>query len=506
MTSAWVLYVLLVGTLLAGGALAVDGILRRTALPTRWVWVSALVGIVFLSATALGREAPATPIQVRVTPDRIVTLAKAQPANAVVVVLARVGEAERSAVATLIAATSRRLPASALFGLSIAWAMTSTVMLLILVAVSRRVDRDRRTWPLAEVCGTPVRITSEIGPAVIGLSAPEIVVPRWLLDRSPDEQRLVIVHEREHLAAHDQLLTLGGLIVAAIFPWHPAVWWSLSRLRLAIELDCDARVLNRGVQPRPYGTLLIDLAGQCAGHRVGALALADRTSHLERRLLAMKNRQPRFTLVRTGALGAIAMLSIAMACEARLPTSAKVDKMDAASAERTAVEAKLLDEKAGQQVIYKVDGVVVTAAEARAIRSDHIASVSVAKSGAAAVKGDSSAYAVVNVRTSALNERIDTLRARLSVSGGVPTKIVFGKGSQRGTIETEHGTLTNSKGFTGLLFIDGVLAPSGSLAKLSPNEIASVEVLKGEAAAKVSTDPAAANGIIRITTKHAKGE
>jgi beta-lactamase regulating signal transducer with metallopeptidase domain len=493
MTVAWTLYVLLVGTLLACGALAVDGILRRTTLPTRWVWVSALAGIVCMAVVAPRRDATPAAFKIPVTQNRVASVVEpALPTRGFAAVLERGREAVRSSVTALIAAANRRLPASAVFALSIAWGVMSAVMLVVLVVVNRRVDRDRRAWPLAEVFGTPVRITPTVGPAVMGLSAPEIVVPRWLLERSPDEQRLVIVHEREHLAARDQLLPVGGLIVAAILPWHPAVWWALSRLRLAIELDCDARVLNRGVQPRPYGALLIDIAGRCAGHRVGVLALADRTSHLERRLLAMKNTQRRFTLVRTGALGAIAMLSIVMACEARLPTSAEVDKMDVASAEKAAVQAKLLDEKAAQQVVYKVDGVVVTAAEAHAVSSNRIASVSVTKSGAASVKGDGTAFTVVDVSTADSSKK------------GVPMKIMFKKGAQEGTIETEHGTLTSSKGFTGLLFVDGVLAPAGSLATLSPNEIASIEILKGEAATKVSTDPAAANGVIRVTTKHAQ--
>ena len=56
MTMAWILYVLLVGTLLAFAALAVDAILRRTRFPTRWVWVSALAGIVCLAIVAPSRD------------------------------------------------------------------------------------------------------------------------------------------------------------------------------------------------------------------------------------------------------------------------------------------------------------------------------------------------------------------------------------------------------------------------------------------------------------------
>ncbi len=43
------------------------------------------------------------------------------------------------------------------------------------------------------------------------------------------------------------------------------------------------------------------------------------------------------------------------------------------------------------------------------------------------------------------------------------------------------------------------------MSRLSPDQIATVEVMKGEAARKAyATDPAAANGVILITLKHAK--
>jgi len=189
-----------------------------------------------------------------------------------------------------------------------------------------------------------------------------------------------------------------------------------------------------------------------------------------------------------------------MACEARLPTSAEIDKMDAASAERAAVQAKLLDEKS-QKVVYKVNGVVVTAAEAHAIASDRVQSVSVTKSAATRGDSDNFVYATVNVTTGGIN------------TNRVPMKVVYEKHAQAGQNESEpckrdcslgEATLNHSRGFTGLVFVDGVLVPAGILAKLGPNEIASFEVMKGKAAARVSADPAAANGIIRITTKHAK--
>src|SRR5262249_56789106 len=100
------------------------------------------------------------------------------------------------------------------------------------------------------------------GPVVTGLVRPEIVVPRWMLQRAPSEQRVVLAHEAEHVRAGDALLLATASAAVILMPWNPALWYMLSRVRLAVELDCDARVLRGGVAAMAYGTLLIDLAEQ----------------------------------------------------------------------------------------------------------------------------------------------------------------------------------------------------------------------------------------------------
>ena len=55
-----------------------------------------------------------------------------------------------------------------------------------------------------------------------------------------------------------------------------------------------------------------------------------------------------------------------------------------------------------------------------------------------------------------------------------------------------------------LVVVDGAIAEQGVLTKLRSADIASVEVLKGAAAKAAWSHPAAANGVITITTKHAK--
>ena len=490
MTTAWVLYVLLVGSLLACAALSIDGMLRRTALPTRWAWFAALAGILALAALA-PREEPA-PMRLRVSSAEVTAPQAAAPAAAplgIGAVLTSVRHAIASPVSRALSVADARIPAGVLLGLGMAWCLLSALVVALLVIVSQRVRLARLDWPLADVHGVPVRIARTVGPAVIGFVRPEIVVPRWLLARSAEEQRLVIVHEGEHVAARDQLLLIGGWTVVALLPWHPAAWWALSRMRLAIELDCDARVLKRGVEPRPYGALLIDIAGQYAGLRVGALALADGTSHLERRLLAMNRSRTRLALVRTALLGAVATLSVAMACEARLPTSAEVDQMNVASIEKTAMKAKLLAESGEEGRAYYVDDAAVTAAEAHAMGTSRIATVNITKNKTPGGKDQ---------------VRIYTMRSRMrdTITMKAPVTVTLRGDSSANTIETNKISLASKTAFTGIVLIDGVRSTDKALAALSPNDINTVEIVKGLAAVQEWPDPAAIHGVIKVTTKN----
>ena len=281
----------------------------------------------------------------------------------------------------------------------------------------------------------------------------------------------------------------------ALVPWHPAVWWALSRLRLAIELDCDARVLTRGVQTRSYGTLLIDIAGQCAGHRAGALALADRPSHLERRLRAMKQTHPRLALARTGTLGTLAALSILVACEARLPSSAELEKMDVAGAEKAVVQSKVVDEAAVKNATYTVDGVAVTPEQARAVGARQIVAVRVRKS---ATQGGA---AQIDIDTKSGQHIVDTSGVPITITANDMNQKKLEEGlTVAARVTSEHGTLKPP--FAGLLYVDGVLTPNSSLNTIAPKDIATIDIVKGVAAG--NGDPSAGNGIIRITTKHPK--
>lgn len=319
MIVVWIVYGLLIGSLLAGAARCLDEIRRMSARPIRWVWVGALVLTAVLTGVAPYRQAlrsrPASVDPTSTSSGAVRTGAASRIPN----------QTPRShdlfeqqpLVRTIMApmqqaiATGKRTPTPLNRYLAALWLVLSALVLGLFAGVHLYFNNLRRSWPVTYLYGVQVRVAPDIGPLVVGLYRPEIVIPQWLLSCRPDEQRLVLAHECEHIRARDPLLLAAAWAAAALLPWHPATWWMFSRVRLAVELDCDGRVLRQGIARQTYSNLLVDLAGRHAALPVGMTALADKSSHLEKRLLAM-NVRPRFTRTRRGILIAAALVSVAL--------------------------------------------------------------------------------------------------------------------------------------------------------------------------------------------------
>ena len=510
MIAAWMMYGLVIGALLAAAALAIEYMCRLAARPTRWAWVGALGATVAFTALApyLSMVRGSARAGLDGLPSIAVTPTAGQEVAPATGVLTMLAEARRMVVTPLrhaLIAIGHDVPAPAGVSLGIAWLALTALLLTMIAVVYLRFRRTRGMWPVAEVHGFRVRIAPDAGPAVMGLVRPEIVVPRWLLARSDEEQRLTVVHEGEHVRAHDHVLLAVGCVAAALLPWHPAVWWMLSRLRLSIELDCDARVLRQGAPPRSYGTLLIELAGRCTGLRVAAPALADSASHLERRLVAMKPQRHRFVRARSGVLAVFAGLAVVVACETQLPTSAEVDNMDVASAEKLANKVTFVSDSTAT---YWIDGVQASAEQARALSADQIAQIEFTKAGMM-IDHDKTTLnaepgAQIHITTkAAAGAPPHFVRVKVEPQNASPLAAADDSGTAGHRILSGANTLrvTGSKTFDGLLVIDGVVSTSAALQSLSPDKIQSVEVIKGPAATKLYSDPKAANGVIRVTTK-----
>jgi TonB family protein len=318
--------------LLALGAWTLERTLRRLRYQTRFVWLGAM-----LLNTLL----------VIVTPWRM--LASASAAAGADAAASGAGSAGQAApilvtpflegiaegIAAFAQATLALLPASAGDVVRTVWigsAVLAGVFLIVGYAINRAIVLRA---PYTEVGETRVRLTEAFGPAVIGVRNPEIVVPRWLLDRPLEEQQLVVAHERAHIAARDPLLLCAGATLAALTAWNPLAWWAFGRLRLATELDCDTRVLRAGVPAQAYGTLLLDLTAALPRQqiRLGAPAFSARPSQLEARIRAMTTRSVGPVRRKAMMLGSalLAVVTVVAACSANLdsPLSPKVAEVAA---------------------------------------------------------------------------------------------------------------------------------------------------------------------------------
>ena len=97
----------------------------------------------------------------------------------------------------------------------------------------------------------------------------------------------MIAHEQAHLTRHDpQVLTLA-LFLLVLMPWNVPLWWQVHRLRRAIEVDCDARVLEKGLDPEKYRQMLTEVGRRTSGHMGMVAAMSESPSLLQQRLRLM---------------------------------------------------------------------------------------------------------------------------------------------------------------------------------------------------------------------------
>jgi len=295
MIATWMLSAIVFSTLLGIAAMCAESALRNGRRQGRWPWLVALVAAFLWPALAplvrrLFHESPqlldvsvAMP-SVQVVPDSLPGLPVGRIVDVVLLSL---------------------------------WAIASAVVIARLLHAVVLVNRIRSASEPGIVDDVPVLITREIGPAAIGLLKPRVLIPTSLLELDRPLRGLALRHELEHGRAYDQLALLGSAVVVALVPWNLPIWWIVRRYRLAIEIDCDARVLAGEPNARQYGQLLLLIS---RGARVPAFApmLAASSSHLERRVAAMLPVAAKGRHLRIVAALVAAVVVFVAACSSRI--------------------------------------------------------------------------------------------------------------------------------------------------------------------------------------------
>lgn len=316
MIAAWMLWSIGAGMLLLVAGLAAERLFEGRC---RWVWVAAGVGTVLLTAlrvvTSGGTEAE--------SPSGGLAIADV---TAPVVNDAGSWEAMEAVPGTLA-----NTPSHAFFPVTIphdsvlhtldgillpAWlALSAGLALWALVGIAK-LHRRRRAWNPGELLSHPVLWSRDTGPAIVGLFRPRVVLPAWVADVDPPKQGLILAHEEEHRRTGDGILRFAMAALLIAVPWNPFLWLHYRRLCLAIELDCDHRVVKRLPDRRwLYGDLLVRV-GARDGLRPGfaPTAFAERRSFLERRIGKLLSEGPEVSMARMAffAFAAILVAGVAM--------------------------------------------------------------------------------------------------------------------------------------------------------------------------------------------------
>jgi TonB family protein len=298
MIVSWMLYASVVGILVGAAAVSAERVFRDHHLPTRWIWCASLLATL------------AVPALIRFVPEPIAE-ATAAPAAEIEVATPSVGALQQTWRAVADRAAAWLAPVEDLIVRG--WWVISALLFVIVGISVARLRAARAAWREDSLDGTPVLVSDDVGPAVWGVFDQRIVVPAWVITRSPEARDMILSHEREHVRARDPLLVIASALPSLFVPWHMPLWWQYRRLRLAVEMDCDERVLKAASSSvrRRYGHLLLEVSRRKSGMLALAAPFSERRSFLGRRIRGLAEAPPKHPVHRDAFLSAVGFALIA---------------------------------------------------------------------------------------------------------------------------------------------------------------------------------------------------
>ena len=344
----------------------------------------------------------------------------------------------------------------------------------------------------------PVRVIvadADVVPMTFGVWRPLVVVPASLA-----EPGLALAHEFVHVRQRDALGQWAEAVVGAVFGAHPGVRRLLRRCDLLREMACDAAVLaDATVNRHAYASLVSAFATSRTPAAPVAVAMADSPYHVHQRLTAMKTlpvnapaRAVWLVAAATLALGTLAVTAtgaLAQSPPPPPPPPTPLVIIDGVATDRTPDDLDLAN-------VYSVE--VLKGETARAqygeAGADGVILVTTRP-----VAGGPGGAVQVRIRgdapPSAPTQAFERGLRIFEVQSDSGTQIIVG--APEGDPEGERAGPPPSP----LYVVDGAVVESVP-SDLDPDDIASIEVLKGEAA-QARYGEAGADGVVLITTQAA---
>lgn len=287
MITAWMLYAILIGTLAFFAGVAAERAVSVWNGARRFVWLTALIAatvvpvMLALRTQRFDDEMPPAPL-----PDLVDLVEKFSAVDPVV---------------------------------RTAWLVLSALACAIYLGAMTRLRFRERRWRTDQLDGEPVLVADDFGPAVVGVFGSRVVVPRWAFELDARSRRLMLRHEEEHVRTGDPQLLFVAALALVLSPWNPALWLIVARLRLNIEVDCDARVLLEREEGGDYGSLLLAVCARRGLSLPLAPSLAEHTPDIEQRIIAISDARPRWPLISSLSFAILAAGVIAIAANAPRP-------------------------------------------------------------------------------------------------------------------------------------------------------------------------------------------
>lgn len=439
MTATWMLYAAALATLLAAAAACAERALRAGGKAARRVWTLSLMLSLVAPLAALGvasrTPGPSTPTAA--TPSAT----SRDDGAGLLALLARVRIHDD--LAPGVADRWRALDEPLLAG----WLVASLAACAWLLLARRRLQAAARQWRPATIDGARVLVSADAGPAAVAGDGGRIVLPAWALTLDEPSRTLLLAHERAHLAARDPELLVAAAVGVAVAPWNPALWWQYRRVRLAVEIDCDRRVLRRHPDVAAYGALLLDVARRRGATRptlAAAFSAPAPTTALERRIRSMTSRRPRHAALRALAFGALGTALVIVACEAPRPTALKpTSRVPLAS--------------------------ITPAASASAAPNDSLGAITLDKL-RAAVGGERGIAGLAR-------DHVNRIWIVADVDGHVVARDYACCGTRDGLLSLQNGNVRLAQGRTGII-VDGAKTAAGPSLEIEPSKIQSMDVFK----------------------------
>lgn len=306
----WMVYVIAVSMLLGLAAMAGERAARLRRGATRWFWLAAILASLLVPTVMASVTIQLPDVVGPKLAEKIVVL---RDATSIPLAPQRWLETGQGAA---------RAPLLSDSWLRSVWVSVSLLMVVILAISGVILFRRQRTWAPGTIGDAVVQVSPDVGPAVVGFIRPRIVIPAWLCESPRQDQMAVIAHEKAHLRAGDPQLFTVALCLLVFMPWNLPLWWHLRRLRNAIEVDCDARVLDSGHDPVAYGRTLVNVGEKQSGSLMAVAAMSESPALLEERISIMMSKPVRWWQVYSTALGCLSLTLVAVAAQVSPPNAA----------------------------------------------------------------------------------------------------------------------------------------------------------------------------------------